>query len=97
MPTGVDNLGPNGQPLSFSQYEPGSHLAASGYDMRSDINDERERQRQAAAAQGQAPAPAPAQGQAAKTGPFGLWGGRSRRSRRSRKSKRSKRSKSRRR
>ena len=93
MPTGIDNLGPDGQPLSFTQYEPGSHLAASGYDSRPDINDERERQRQAAAA----PAPAPAQGQAAKTGPFGLWGGRSRRSRRSRKSKRSKRSKSRRR
>ena len=95
MPTGTDNLGPDGQPLSFTQYEPGSHLYASGYDTRSDINDDRERQRQAAAAP--APAPAPAQGQAAKTGPFGLWGGRSRRSRRSRKSKRSKRSKSRRR
>jgi hypothetical protein len=72
----MDNLGPDGKPISFTQYPPGSELGASGFDPRPYIDEER----RAAEAQAQG-----AQGTPVK-------GGSRRRSRRSRKSKRSRKS-----
>ena len=76
----MDNLGPDGKPISFTQYPPGSELGASGFDPRPYIDEERR-----LAAEAQAQGAQGAQGAPVK-------GGSRRRSRRSRKSKRSRKS-----